>query len=265
MLTAHHELGNYGVRRLRKIANFLRHGGRGAWALLDDRRYELAITSSMTKTMLVERIATCGVFEEIANRFGNSWERLISEIVTNQNFVYGLCNLFGVDTDKVLLHLGFDNDKSVGLILIQKIVNKLSVVYMFPGDPTMARCRKRMNDIRLNALFKNNIFGKEPMTIAKEISSFHDAIKDPIMRIIFWSCYKPGTGQFKVSVSNLDQIINEEESCPICLDCLDNLTPGIRLKPCGHSFHPKCIQELILSVDKMVVCPMCRTEVEDFY
>lgn len=260
--TPHHELGNYGVKRLRKIANFLRHGGRGAWAVMDDTRYQLDITMNTTKGTLVNKICECGVFEDIANRFGNSWERIISEIVTNENFAYGLCGLFGVDIDRIFAnHL----DKKFAIILIQKIVNKLSVVFVFPGDPIMARCRKRMNDIRLNALFKNNIFGKEPLAIAKEITSFQDAIRDPIVRIIFWSCYKPGTGQFKVSVSNLDKIIDEECSCSICLDVFDNISPGIKIKPCGHNFHPKCIQELILSMDKVVLCPLCRTQVEDFY
>lgn len=261
MNAVHHELCHYGIKRLKKIANFLRHN------TMFDKRYEIEITSTTSQATLISRIAECGVYEYIADNVGNSWERLISEIVTNQIFVYALCGLFGIDTDKIVRQNRHhqDNNATLAFILIQKIVNKLSVVYQFPGDPPMARDRKRMNDVRLNAVFKRNIFGKEPLTIAKEISSFRDSLSDPILRIIFWSCYRPGTGQFKISVSNLDSIVCDEDTCPICLDYFDTISPGIRIKPCGHIFHPRCIQTLILSLDKVVLCPMCRSQVEDFY
>jgi hypothetical protein len=38
------------------------------------------------------------------------------------------------------------------MMLIHQIVNRLSVVYEFPSDPNHPVSRKRMNDIRLNAL-----------------------------------------------------------------------------------------------------------------
>lgn len=257
MHTARHELSRYGLRRLRKIASFLKYGGRGAWEVLLSNVYDIDSSGEVSAEKLVNYIANCGVFEAMANRFEQSWERLLSEIVISQNFVYGLCSLFGIDT--VML------DRSSAFVYIQKIVNKLSTVYTFPGDPSMARCRKRMNDIRLNSLFHNNIFGQEPLVIAQQITSFEDAIKDPILRFIFWSCYRPGTGQFKISVSNLDKVVNEDDSCSICLDSFDVLCPGVRIKPCSHIFHTKCIQDLILSMDKRVLCPLCRAEIKDFY
>jgi hypothetical protein len=262
MSTVHHELCHYGIKRLKKIAHFICHN------TVLEKRYDIEVTAGVSQATLVNRIAECGVFDDIATNVGNSWERLISEIVTNQIFVFGLCGLFGIQTDKMigrLRHQQDDNNTLLAFMLIQKLVNKLSVIYRFPGDPTMAKCRKRMNDIRLNAVFKRNLFGKEPLAIAREITSFRDALNDPIVRMIFWSCYRPGTGQFKVSVSNLDSIVSEEDDCPICLEYFDTISPGIRIKPCGHTFHPRCIQGLILSLDKVVLCPMCRSQVEDFY
>jgi len=142
---------------------------------------------------------------------------------------------------------------------INKVTNKLSIIYMFPGDPSHPISRKRMNDIRINALRKRNIIGRDALSIAREVTSFREAISDKFMRRVFWSCYEQGTGNFSISMSNLDQLTNVDDWCPICIGEFSDMFPGIRLQPCQHIFHPRCIQELILNIgDLDMTCPTCR-------
>jgi hypothetical protein len=155
-------------------------------------------------------------------------------------------------------------DIEEGMLILHKLVNKLSNVYIFNGDPMHPVSRRKMNDIRLNCLFKKKMFGREALTIAKSVSSFKDAINDPYIRTIFWSNYTPGTGLFSISVSNLEQLSDVDDCCSICLESFSIEVPGIKLHPCGHVFHATCIQDLILNMSSLDVhCPLCRSKVEE--
>lgn len=264
MSSPHLEIARYGPRRLRKIARFIRNGGPGYELLFgEERSWALEFGFNTPKPILVDRISNCGAFQHVAQRFLFSWERLLAGLAIERKLMQGVCNLFGMEQESNRLsNQGLRQEE--GMIILQRLVNKLSNVYTFPGDPMHPISRKRMNDIRLNALFRKNIFGKEPLSVAQGVTSFKDAVVDPLLRVIFWSCYVPGTGLFNVSISNLDQLTESEDCCSICMDDLSITFPGIKLQPCNHVFHPRCIQSLILSMgDQPISCPLCRTLIMD--
>lgn len=264
MCTPYYEISRYGIRRLRKIARFLKHGGTGYEALFGETAgWRIEYGPSTPKQVLVDRISNSGAFQYISYQFHHSWERFLASVAMDKNSLTGLCNIFGMEGEVTKLT---SEDVSVedGISILQKVVNKLSIVYTFPGDPVHPLSRKRMNDIRLNALFRRNIFGTEPLNIARAVRSFKEAMTDPVIRTVFWSCYVPGTGRFAISVSNLDQITETDDCCSICMDDFDIHQPGICLNPCQHVFHPRCIQALILSIgDSPITCPLCRSKVVD--
>lgn len=234
-----HELAKYGQRRLRRIAEYLVYGGRGFSKIFLEKRWVIS------ETNLLEGVCSSGAFEYIRDRYNSSWEILIASLMLDADCLHGFCKLFG------MMEVGDDS--------LRKVVNKLSVVYIFPGDPSHPISRKKINDIRIDALSRRNFFGREPVSIARQIASFEETITDPILRNIFWNCYTPGTGNFSISVSNLEQLDEVNDWCPVCLEEFTNVFPGIRLDPCLHIFHPRCIQALILNLGNTeMICPTCR-------
>jgi hypothetical protein len=252
------EIGKYGQKRLKSIARFLVFGGMGYESLFEGSRWYIALDpETMDKATLIKSIIECGAFQHIEQRFQGSWERLLVALVTSNEFLGGLHRLMGMEVSFRKI------DKSI--TAIHSIVNRLSIIYQFPGDPDHPLSRKRINDVRLNALFKKDLFGKDPLTVAKNIESFQETLLDPYMRNIFWSYYTPGTGLFKISMNDLEQVVDSEDLCPICMDEFCFSTPGIHLSPCMHVFHPRCIQHLILNLGSTMIltCPLCRQPVID--
>lgn len=49
---------------------------------------------------------------------------------------------------------------------------------------------------------------------------------------------------------------NSGSQCSVCLSCF-HLGEGLRVLPCGHYFHQKCVDEWLL---KRCVCPLCRSD-----
>jgi hypothetical protein len=263
MTTPHLEISKYGLKRLVRIARFLKNGGVGYEALFEDRTWRIDYNFNTQKQVLVDRISNCGAFQFVGEKFQYSWESVLVRLATDQTTFGGVCSMFGMDKELTKI-TNTHTTMEERMIILQRAVNKLSFIYTFPGDPFHPVSRKRMNDMRLNALFQKRIFGKEPLAIAQTVSSFKDAVRDPVIREIFWSCYVPGTGMFNISFSNLNQLVEEEDCCPICMEEFTNVFPGIQLKPCCHVFHPRCIQHLILSIhEREVTCPMCRTPIDD--
>jgi hypothetical protein len=235
----------------------------GYESLFGDRGWRVDYSLNTPKTVLVDRISNCGAFHFLAEKFQYSWEALLVRLATDLSSFTGFCSLFGMDQDVTRI-TNLSSTVEDRMCILQRVVNKISIIYLFPGDPFHPVSRKRMNDMRLNALFQKRIFGQEPLALAQSVTSFHDAISDPAIREIFWSCYVPGTGLFSVSFSDLDHLDRSDDCCSICMDEFSDIHPGIKLQPCTHVFHPKCIQQLILSIhDKDVLCPLCRTNVND--
>jgi hypothetical protein len=263
MTTPHLEISKYGIKRLRRISRYLKNGGMGYESLFGDQGWRMDYSLNTPKQVLVDRISQCGAFQFIYEKFQHSWETILVRLATDLSTLIGTCSLFGMDQDiSKLSNSGANIEERMNVL--QRIVNKLSVIYTFPGDPFHPVSRKRMNDIRLNALFKKKIFGREPLALAQGVTTFHDAVSDPSVREIFWSCYVPGTGLFNISFSNLEQLSAIEDCCSICMEEFTDTYPGIRLRPCTHIFHPRCIQQLILSIhERDVLCPLCRKTVED--
>lgn len=254
------EIGKYGLRRLRSILKFIAFRGPGYDSLFGERRWSVDQgLETEDKQVVVNVIVEAGIFEFIENRYRGSWERFLIDLVTDKDVVIGICRLMGMDNS---VGRGVEDNVVRSLARIQRIVNKLSVIYQFPGDPDHPVSRKRINDIRLNSLFKKNLFGKDLMRVARNVSSFQETLIDPYIRNIFWNCYTPGTGGFKISVNDLLQVMESEDICPICRDDFSFSFPGVHLSPCNHVYHPRCIQHLILGIkSNVVICPMCRQTV----
>jgi hypothetical protein len=263
MTTPHMEISKYGIKRLRRISRYLKNGGVGYESLFGDRGWRLDYSLNTPKPVLVDRISQCGAFQFVGEKFQYSWEAVLVRLATDSSTLSGVCLLFGMEKElSKITNPGTSAEEKMNVL--QRAVNKLSIIYTFPGDPFHPISRKRMNDMRLNALFQKKIFGREPLALARGVTTFHDAVSDPAIREIFWSCYVPGTGLFNISFSNLDQLSGSDDCCSICMEEFTDSYPGIKLQPCTHFFHPKCIQQLILSIhEKDVLCPLCRTIVND--
>ncbi|PTD02055.1 hypothetical protein HYE67_000015 [Fusarium culmorum] len=54
--------------------------------------------------------------------------------------------------------------------------------------------------------------------------------------------------------------ITPHDICQKCSICTDDFLNGVRIRslPCGHLFHPKCIDPWLL--ERAVTCPMCRVD-----
>ena len=50
---------------------------------------------------------------------------------------------------------------------------------------------------------------------------------------------------------------NRQYACHLCEDPFENKKTIIRELPCGHIFHPECIDEYLLHISSL--CPVCRT------
>ena len=59
--------------------------------------------------------------------------------------------------------------------------------------------------------------------------------------------------QFAASTAATDY----QPACEICLDPFENRVTVIRELPCGHIFHPECIDEFLHEISSL--CPICKT------
>lgn len=50
--------------------------------------------------------------------------------------------------------------------------------------------------------------------------------------------------------------IDYQPTCAICLEAYQNRSTVIRELPCGHIFHPECIDEFLSQISSL--CPLCR-------
>ena len=56
---------------------------------------------------------------------------------------------------------------------------------------------------------------------------------------------------------------NPDDSCAICIEEFDNKKEVVKLNPCNHFFHKKCITEWVKTT-RNPNCPTCRTEIKGF-
>jgi hypothetical protein len=75
----------------------------------------------------------------------------------------------------------------------------------------------------------------------------------------------PPVSMIDETVSNPDSILAHkylpysQPTCPICLDDFESGTTAIRELPCGHIFHPECIDSFLSNNSSL--CPMCKKSV----
>lgn len=57
-----------------------------------------------------------------------------------------------------------------------------------------------------------------------------------------------------------NNLIAPHEICLKCSICTDDFFKGVRIRslPCGHLFHPECIDPWLL--ERAITCPMCRVD-----
>ena len=253
---AYREYSLYGPRRLKQIARFIQNrSGRdehrsGYRNLFGNETFVLEFNILTSKPSLVSKICRSGVFEFIAWKYNYNWDRIIQDIVRNRSVLNGYCGLFGLETETEIRRL------------LQRVSNKLSSIFILPGDSSDIKVRKRYNDARLNLYTGADVFGVEGGTVAHSVTDFSETILNPLMRRMFWSSYVPGTGQFSVSVTNLDKLDGGDWDCPICLEGFTSENKGLKFSPCNHGIHFSCLRGFFLSSgNKGVTCPLCREEI----
>ena len=57
-----------------------------------------------------------------------------------------------------------------------------------------------------------------------------------------------------------DEKLKETESCPICLENLENITKTIT--PCGHFLCGTCVNKIFKANNEKLNCPICRQKFE---
>ncbi len=62
------------------------------------------------------------------------------------------------------------------------------------------------------------------------------------------------------AIQGLQDASEEERSCSICLDALQD-KEVVKTLPCLHHFHASCIEEWLRREGQKVSCPVCKTPV----
>lgn len=73
--------------------------------------------------------------------------------------------------------------------------------------------------------------------------------------------FTPESKHSSLSISPQEQrgVAFSQPTCPICLDDFESGTTLIRELPCGHIFHPECIDPFLSNNSSL--CPMCKKSV----
>ena len=65
----------------------------------------------------------------------------------------------------------------------------------------------------------------------------------------------------KVHTASAEQIKSKEDSAPICVICLSELSgDALRTLTCYHTFHSECIAKALNENNR---CPICRRQSDD--
>lgn len=59
-----------------------------------------------------------------------------------------------------------------------------------------------------------------------------------------------------IALSTITTATDYQPACEICLEPYENRLTVIRELPCGHIFHPKCIDEFLSEISSL--CPLCK-------
>lgn len=65
-----------------------------------------------------------------------------------------------------------------------------------------------------------------------------------------------GVDELKLDITAQEYLQHSQPTCPICLDDFESGSTVIRELPCGHIFHPECIDNFLSNNSSL--CPMCK-------
>ena len=102
----------------------------------------------------------------------------------------------------------------------------------------------RVLETQVNATPTTTVVMSIPLNVREGGGSFFDPV--PII---------PSSEQIRVAVENNVPITNA-----MCTICQDTLTSATRIRHCGHSFHPGCIDSWFSMNPR---CPVCRHDIRD--
>ncbi|ESZ99044.1 hypothetical protein SBOR_0578 [Sclerotinia borealis F-4128] len=97
---------------------------------------------------------------------------------------------------------------------------------------------------------------KGPLAEENEISICDDSTSKALSPVVIPDLESPS-----LSISRLEQRVVpfSQPICPICLDDFESGNTPIRELPCGHIFHPECIDPFLSNNSSL--CPMCKKSV----
>ncbi|KAH7227496.1 hypothetical protein BKA60DRAFT_122507 [Fusarium oxysporum] len=113
-------------------------------------------------------------------------------------------------------------------------------------------------------LSKRGCHGPEPYQLdvpvpqrASNICLIPDALN-----LIPITCYRE-TAAVEIDASKQVANCPGQASAPSCLICINEFKQGTQTRslPCGHRFHPRCIDPWLL--ERSITCPVCRANVAD--
>ncbi|KAK4093646.1 hypothetical protein Purlil1_1980 [Purpureocillium lilacinum] len=140
---------------------------------------------------------------------------------------------------------------SVGLIF-----SLILAVYVFKGCvwrlPGCSRCRRRHREGAAAAGEEEAAHDDKP----RNLGLGRDMLES--LPIVVYTPGSPYTCSGGRSELDPDAVVkNDERHCAICTEGLD-LGVKLRHLPCGHRFHPDCIDPWLL--ERSRTCPLCRTD-----
>ncbi|KAF7961179.1 hypothetical protein EAE96_000845 [Botrytis aclada] len=136
------------------------------------------------------------------------------------------------------------------LTVPQEIIDQMPIfTYHFVGQTPLVHRRSSTVEV----VYADNSVSPETNEI-----SFCD---DSASKALSPTFIRSNLGESPLSISDIGgrAIVFSQPTCPVCLDDFESETTLIRELPCGHIFHPECIDPFLGNNSSL--CPMCKKSV----
>ncbi|TGO33222.1 hypothetical protein BHYA_0259g00040 [Botrytis hyacinthi] len=136
------------------------------------------------------------------------------------------------------------------LTVPQEIIDQMPIFrYHFVGQPALVHQRSSTVE---------GIHADKSVSAEGNEISFCD---DSTSKALSPTSIIPNLENSPLSISDLGEraVVLSQPTCPVCLDDFKNGTTLIRELPCGHIFHPECIDPFLGNNSSL--CPMCKKSV----
>ena len=127
----------------------------------------------------------------------------------------------------------------------------------------MGCVKSKSNTIKKITRFQNDISDDD---IMKMIEKYPEGImytfsvdSDKFIYKVHAFSSKPSVTKIPKKIMFVKVIPDEEETCCICLDKIEN--DCVKLNLCSHKFHEKCIEKTLNHLGES--CPMCRASIDN--